>query len=236
MKSLFVLIIVVVMSLSNSLAVFAEGDDTEKKLAEGKLITVLDLEEGSKIKKGMVIGIVDAPANIVWQVIGDNNNFREFMPNTEQSKVVDKIKIPIIEEKNPKNAKEVMKIIGEEVDPKIYHLTGRKYSIYYFSLLNLPWPAEDRWYIIMLDRDETHATHGIYRSSWNLVTGNLKDNYGSWHLEPYGEERTKVTYKLFSDPGGNIPKWLINWQAPRILKNIIKAVRKESEELLVKTK
>ena len=238
MKSLIVLIIGVAMFLSNSLTVFAEEDDTEKKLAEGGLITVLDLEEGTKIKKGKVIGIVDAPANIVWQVIGDNNNFCEFMPNTIESKVVDKDKMPIIKKKNPKGVKEVMEIIGEEVDPEIYHVTGGKYSIYFFSLLNLPAPVKNRWYVIKLDRDETDAAQGKYRSSWDLVTGNLKDNNGSWVLEPYGtgRERTKVTYTLLSDPGGYIPKWLVNLTAPGILQGIIKAVRKRSKELMVKNK
>ena len=236
MKSLIRLIIWVAMFSSNSLTVFAEEDDRDKSLAEGELIFSSESEEGTKIKKGTVIGIVNAPPNIVWQVIGDNNHFKDFMPRTLVSKVVDKDKIPMIRKKNAKDVQEVMKIIGKEVDPKIYHVTGGTYSIYFFSMLNLPWPAKNRWYVIKLDRDETYSAQGIYRSYWNLVTGNLRDNYGSWHLEPYDKERTKVTYKLLSDPGGNIPEWLINMSAPGIFKDILGAVRKKSKELMVKNR
>lgn len=240
MKLLSSLILTFLMIGLIPLAVFPESSDSkkdemEKKLAAGELISSSEPVEGTKVRRGRVIGIVDAPPNIVWKVIGDNNNFKNFMPHTLESIVVDKDLMPIILEKKPKNEREVEEIVGLAVDPKIYHVKGGKYSVYFYTLLDFPWPISNKWYILKIDRDETRSTQGIYISSWDMVIGNLRTNKGSWFLEPYSEGRTKVTYNLLTDPGGKIPDFFINMGTEVTMPDVIRAVRKRAKEIVIES-
>jgi ribosome-associated toxin RatA of RatAB toxin-antitoxin module len=47
----------------------------------------LETVEGSRIKRGIVQGAVEATAEEVWQVITDYEHYTEFMPRTEKAEV-----------------------------------------------------------------------------------------------------------------------------------------------------
>ncbi|HVR29932.1 MAG TPA: START domain-containing protein, partial [Thermoanaerobaculia bacterium] len=63
---------------------------------------------------------------------------------------------------------------------------------------------------------------------------NVKDTRGHWLVEPW-RGGSRVTYVLWSDPGGAIPKWAINRASRRTLPEVVTAlrdrVRATSEEL-----
>jgi len=229
MKSLFGLIIGVAVVLSGPLSGFVQ---TEKRLVAGELISSSEAVAGTRVRRSRVIGIIDAPPHIVWEVITDNNHFKDFMPRTLESLVVDKDLIPLIRKTKPNNFLKVKKIIGKPVDPRIYQVKGGKYSIYFYSLLDFPWPISNKWYIIKIDRDETRAADGIYQSSWDMVIGNLQTNQGSWLLEPYGKSQTKATYSLLTDPGGCTPDSFINMGTEKTMPDVIQAVRRRAGELM----
>ncbi len=55
---------------------------------------------------------------------------------------------------------------------------------------------------------------------------------GQWLLTPFTKSDVSVTYELSVDPGGNIPKWLVNMMAVDLpfntlqkLRNIVKEAR-----------
>ncbi len=179
------------------------------------------------------MGVVDAPPEIVWQVITDINNFKNFMPRTLNSMAVAPEKIPLIMQKRPTRAEEVEKLLGPiPADPASYRIPGGTYTVYSYSNLDLPWPCNNRWYIIKGLRDETRAAQHYYHTSWSLVTGNLRENSGEWILEPFGSGKTKAIYKLCTDPGGTIPKFLVTQGTCTTMPQIIKAVRKRAANLL----
>ncbi|MBU0568616.1 hypothetical protein KJ693_03175 [bacterium] len=229
MKSLFSLIIGIAVVLSSPLSGFTE---IEKRLADGELMSICESVEGTRVKRGKAIGIIDAPPHIVWEVITDNNHFKEFMPRTLESLVVNKDLMPLILKKRPKSTEKVERIIGNPVDPRIYQVKGGTYSIYFYSLLDFPWPISNKWYIIKIDRDETRVADGIYQSSWDMVIGNLRTNQGSWLLEPYGKSQTKATYSLLTDPGGCIPDSFINMGTEKTMPDVIRAVRGRARKLM----
>lgn len=229
MKSLFSLIIGMAVVLSNPLA---GSGGTKKGLAAGELITICEPVEGTRVKRGKVLGVIDAPPYIVWEVITDNNHFKDFMPHTLESLVVNKDLMPLVQKRRPENIREVKRIIGKPVDPRIYQIKGGKYSIYFYSLLDFPLPISNKWYIIKIDHDETRAAEGIYQSSWDMVTGNLRSNQGFWLLEPYGKSQTKVTYSLLTDPGGYMPDFFINMGTKKTMPDVIQAVRNRARELM----
>lgn len=53
---------------------------------------------------------------------------------------------------------------------------------------------------------------------------NLK---GYWKLVYKGPNRTEVTYQVQADPGGALPKWLVNWASKGIPFNTLKRLREQ---------
>jgi len=179
-----------------------------------------------------MLGIIDASPEIVWQVITDVNNFKDFMPRTLNSMAVAPEKVPLIVKSKPSRAEEVEHLLGPiPADPATYRIPGGKYTVYLYANLNFPWPCSNRWYIIKGQNDETQAAQHRYQSSWSLVTGNLKENSGEWILEPFGDTKTKVKYKVSTDPGGAIPGALVKQGTYSTMPKIIAAVRERVRKL-----
>src|SRR4030042_6400309 len=201
--------------------------DLDHKLAAGEIICSSKEVPGKSLKCAEMVGVVNAPPEIVWQVITDVNNFKNFMPRTRNSMAVAPEKIPVILQSKATRAEEVEQLLGPiPADPASYRIPGGIYTVYFYSNLDLPWPCNNRWYIIKGLRDETRAAQHCYHSSWSLVTGNLRENSGEWILEPLGSAKTKATYRLFTNPGGSIPKFLVTQGTYTTMPQIIKAVRK----------
>lgn len=207
-------------------------DEVNRKLAAGEIMVSTHEVPGKSLQSAEMVGVVDAPPEIVWQVINDVNNFKNFMPRTRISMAVAPEKIPLILQKRPTRAAEVEKLLGPTpADPACYVVPGGSYTVYLYSDLDFPWPCKNRWYIIKGLKDETAAAQHRYQSSWSLVIGNLKENSGEWLLEPFGPAKTKATYRLSTDPGGAIPKFLVKQGTCSTMPQIIEAVRKRAAAL-----
>ena len=207
--------------------------DLDQKLAAGEIIVSLKEMPGKSRKCAQMVGVIDAPPEIVWQVISDVNNYQNFMPRTLNNMAVAPEKIPAILHRQAPRAEEVEQLLGPTPpDPDLYRIPGGTYTVYIYSSLEFPWPCNNRWCIVKALRNETQAARHVYRTSWSLVTGNLEENSGGWILEPFGSDKTKAVYQLCTDPGGYIPKFLVNQGARITMPQIIKAVRKQAAYLL----
>ncbi|MBW1972263.1 MAG: hypothetical protein JRI44_05455 [Deltaproteobacteria bacterium] len=204
-------------------------EDINSRLKAGEIISFSENVKGTKVKRGTVIGVINTPPEIVWQIIKDNSHFKEFMPQTLESMIVSPETLKEILKKQLKKSEEIERLIRENsLKSSFYRSSKNKYTIYFYSLLDFPWPINNKWYIIKINRDETRAYAHIYRDSWDMVIGNLKTNQGFWFIEPYGEKSTKVTYQLLTDPGGSIPKFFIDMGVKVTMPNVIKAVKKRA--------
>jgi coenzyme Q-binding protein COQ10 len=68
------------------------------------------------------------------------------------------------------------------------------------------------------------------RMSWSFVEGEvMKDNKGSWVLEPEGEGRTKVTYNVEVTVGPLVPKSILNTLVDQSLPKMLEAVKRRAE-------
>lgn len=211
--------------------------DLDQKLAAGEIIVSLKEVPGTSLKCAEMVGVVDAPPDIVWRVITDVNNYKNFMPQTRNNMAVAPEKIPVILHRQASRAEEVEQLLGPTPpDPDIYRIPGGIYTVYIYSNLEFPWPCNDRWCIVKGVRNETQAAQHVYHTSWSLVTGNLKENSGGWILEPFGSNKTRAIYKLCADPGGFIPKFLVNQGTRITMPQIIRAVRKQATYLLSQRK
>jgi ribosome-associated toxin RatA of RatAB toxin-antitoxin module len=68
------------------------------------------------------------------------------------------------------------------------------------------------------------------RVSWTFVEGEvMKDNKGSWVLEPDGEGRTKATYSVEMALGPLVPKAIINGLVEQSLPKMLDAFKRRAE-------
>jgi carbon monoxide dehydrogenase subunit G len=204
------------------------GADNSSRLAAGQIITHVSQVPGSAAaRRGEAIGVVDAPSEKVWQVVIDANNFEQFLPRMIRSKLVRSEELKTILQARPNKASEVESLLGlTPPDISQFRLPGGKYTGYFYGHVEVPWPVGNRWYIVKVLWDESQAARHIYTSSWSFVIGSLRENKGEWKVEPFGDNRTLLTYRVVTDPGGFAPKFLVNSFTKKTLPQVISGVRR----------
>lgn len=91
-------------------------------------------------------------------------------------------------------------------------------ELYYYSEINIPWPAQNRDFVAHLkvhQNPETKvvtvdgpAVDGFVPEKDGIVR--VHSSKGLWILTPVKKGWVKVAYTLQTDPGGAIPAWLVN--------------------------
>ena len=91
-------------------------------------------------------------------------------------------------------------------------------ELYYYSEINLPWPASNRDFVahlIVTQNPDTKvvvidgpAVPGMVPEKKGVVR--IVNSTGKWIILPKGPDHVKVIYTLHADPGGNIPAWIVN--------------------------
>lgn len=89
---------------------------------------------------------------------------------------------------------------------------------YIYTVSKAPWPVSDRDAVVLTEvfRDpaspmveiRTHAVPDLLPEEKGRVRVRMVDS--RWRLTPLADNRVEVGYLLHSDPGGQIPAWLIN--------------------------
>jgi hypothetical protein len=91
-------------------------------------------------------------------------------------------------------------------------------ELYYYSEVSLPWPAQNRDFVahLIVTQDEDSkivtmdgpAVNGLVPVKDGIVR--VAQSKGKWIITPIGKDEIHVEYTLQTDPGGNIPAWLVN--------------------------
>ncbi|MEY3052672.1 MAG: hypothetical protein RLY31_2457 [Bacteroidota bacterium] len=94
-------------------------------------------------------------------------------------------------------------------------------EVYYYAELDFPWPFENRDLVLYSRFWQDPKTYAIHSQTWsrhwmlpekeNIVR--IKDANFSWTFRPGRDGAVQVDYYLQSDPGGNIPAWMVNLAA-----------------------
>ena len=202
----------------------AAGDDPYVKqgwvLKKSGELTIYNRERaGTDVKELLMIFYVDAPPKTVFNVVCDLEHFKDFMPYTVVSEVLKR----------------------EKVDDKEI--------VYFFTILDLPL-VKNRYYTIkLINEANPDGKQGAFRSAWRLSDDpkldpepddprlkgivdpeyydcvKTKANQGYWLIEPFGKGKSKVTYYVYTDPGGAIPAWIANKANSIAAPKLAKAVR-----------
>jgi hypothetical protein len=105
-------------------------------------------------------------------------------------------------------------------------------EIYYYSEINLPWPAANRDFVAHLTVTQNPDTK-VITIDGPAVPGfipvkngivRIDHSTGKWTITPLGANQIKVEYSIHVDPGGSLPSWLVNMFAKegplQIFKNL----------------
>jgi ribosome-associated toxin RatA of RatAB toxin-antitoxin module len=69
-----------------------------------------------------------------------------------------------------------------------------------------------------------------HRMSWSFIEGEMmKDNKGSWVLEPEGEGKTRATYNVEMALGALVPKAIVNALVDTSLPKMLDAFKRRAE-------
>jgi hypothetical protein len=109
----------------------------------------------------------------------------------------------------------------------------------YYITLDFPFPFDDRD-LYVKSTNFIDPTTGIYyaRSLKGEPESTQNDEYvhisefeSSWKISPLGNGNLQIEYKVLSNPGGEIPTWLVNLAITKgpteTMKQLIKMVEKE---------
>jgi ribosome-associated toxin RatA of RatAB toxin-antitoxin module len=106
---------------------------------------------------------------------------------------------------------------------------------YKYIVTNMPWPVEDRDMIVhsLMSQDKTSKIVTIKLAAAPKELENkvglvrIKKMLGSWRLIPEAKGQVKVIYEMNVDPGGSLPKWLVNSLAVDIPFHTLRKLRKQ---------
>lgn len=101
------------------------------------------------------------------------------------------------------------------------------------QVLDLPFPIRNRYYTIRLETHRREEHPDRLEIAWTYVpgSGNVKENEGAWTLVRLSANRTLAVYRVYTDPGGLIPKWALNRVTRRTLPEVIEAIRRRVADL-----
>lgn len=116
-------------------------------------------------------------------------------------------------------------------------IKGDDAGFYFYQVLDSPFPASDRYWVLKgVNLRDIGGVKGHHKQTWELVptTSFTKVhtavvdkydavltplNYGSWEVEPLGANKARLTYRVVSNPGGNIPDGAFAWGSEKSLPN-----------------
>jgi len=204
------LVVFVAAAAAPAVAVDDGWSEAAKTDVAGRALTVYSRARvGSEVREVMGKGSFEAPPWVIKNVIDDVGRYHEFMPYTAKSTV---------------------------------ESTGDGFIVSY-QRLAVPL-ADDRDYTIKIfdESQEDAAGKVVWKNRWttNGVKGGpapvdgvvrIAVNEGYWQLEDLdGGKHTKVTYYVYTSPGGAMPAFLVNAANTQAVPDLFKAVAKASSD------
>jgi hypothetical protein len=158
-----------------------------------------------------------------WALRENNDGVKIFTRNVEDSK----IKAIKVECELDATLSQLVAVLMDVKNSEewLYH-TASNYivkqvspsELYYYSLVEMPWPVSNRDFIAHLKVSQDAVTRVVTIDApcvADMVPVKSKvvriaNSKGKWVLSPVGKSRVKVVYTLHADPGGSIPAWITN--------------------------
>jgi len=91
-------------------------------------------------------------------------------------------------------------------------------ELFYYSEINIPWPVNNRDFIVLLSVTQDPKTKVVSVIGYNKPDYippyknivRIQRSFSKWLITPLQNGLVKIEYILEADPGGSVPAWLIN--------------------------
>ena len=148
----------------------------------------------------------------VYTRIQQNERFKEVRIKLEIQAPIDKVRKVLNDV--PSYSNWVYKCINPK---RLETISSR--AFYYYVETDMPFPISNRDLIVFSQMEEDQDTQGIISNSVG-VSDYIPEKedivripffQSQWKIFPIENGKLAIDYQVKTDPGGNIPPWLINW-------------------------
>ncbi|MCB0521631.1 MAG: hypothetical protein H6577_15055 [Lewinellaceae bacterium] len=170
--------------------------------------------------------IVAAQAKAEWELKRDKGGIKVYVKDSPTSKIKE-LKFTTEIEASLNTVAAVLTYV-EGYDDWVYSnkesRTIKRISdteMYYYTELKFPWPFDNRDLVLhsiiwqdpktLAIHSQTNSVHWMESEKDGVVRIKVADLH--WAFTPLGGGKIRVEYHMVSDPGGNIPAWMVNLAA-----------------------
>ncbi len=180
------------------------------RASEGEGVTVYTRpKKGSDLSEVLAVGLVDASPRAVYDMVRDFASYTKTMPYIEASE-----------------------LLATEEEGRV---------LYAYNRLAPPLVDKRDYILKFVDESDWQEGKGYLKLTWTAVEGRgpapvegivrVRTNVGYWKLEPRdGGKRTLVSYYVFTDPAGAVPRFLVNMANTSAIPDLFKAVKRHSRK------
>ncbi|HSA60539.1 MAG TPA: hypothetical protein VLJ37_12740 [bacterium] len=207
------------------------AEERVERLRKGETFT-----DGGYLKKGVwgqMEGVIQAPPKVVWRLFIQANEWSKYkLPQLVDSRALSE---EIAQQSaSIKKVDDFYKLLGDRIfDPTQNQRSKTSWINHTFQYYDLPWPVSNKWMVMRNVNDETEGEKGVYRCSWEKMAGNIRTLRGEFRLEPFegDAKRTLMFYRVETDPGSGVPRFLLKWGVKKSLPAAMRVIRREAVRL-----
>jgi hypothetical protein len=195
--------------LALSVAAAAPSGDGWEVAAHNEHVTVYARERpDTGFQEMQAEGVIDAPPAEVWRALRDYDRHPQTMPYVE-----------------------VARVLRREDGDKV---------MYVYNVVNPPMVSRRDYVLRIVDESAWKDGQGFLKLSWRTANARapqrtknavrVEVNDGFWLLQPaQGGTSTRAVYYIHTDPGGGVPKWIVNRVNGTAIPDIWEAVRRAAK-------
>lgn len=223
--------VVVIESKSSILAESVNSDD-EARLATGEILISSHFQ--NHLLVAHMFGVVDAAPQRVWTILTDINQWSGYgIPGLHASRVIPNDRIVDLVVFADRPSYRARSFVKKEIPlTPLDRRPGKIWRANAFQYYDFPWPVSDRWVLLKVTHDERRSEAFEFTARWLMLTGNVKSGSGYFHITPFQDDpsRSLVSYRIDSDAGIPVPRFLVRYGTNRVLPRIIHALRREAQK------
>lgn len=178
-----------------------------------------------------------------WKLSAEKDGIRIYTSQVPDSKVK-AVKVECEIEATPAQLVSLLMDVNSSAD-WIYHTKScavikqvSPTELYYYSEVNLPWPAANRDFVAHLKVSQDPQTKivtidgpavpGLVPVKKGIVR--IDHSSGKWVIKPCGCDHVRVEYTLHVEPGGSVPSWMVNMFATEGPMQIFKKMKQQLQK------
>lgn len=203
--------------------------EVQKELGKENFWADVNFESGSTSTLTEFRVWFEYPAEKVFRVLIDTNNFPQVHSNYEDAAILTQEAFDAIVKAKPTDVESLTPLIkGKKIPSESGRKSGARWTRYEYVNFNFPWPLSNRWSVQKVEIDESGAAQDRYRYEYVMHVGNFKVLKGYWELVPVADKPgvTEFRGSYISDPGIPLPKFVTKTATKTGLKRDVEDNRK----------